>query len=129
MGEWTKEPWCVALAPYDEDEIEVTTEDRERQDVIPICLVKVGYRGPVENEQRANIPRILACVNAMTGIEDPAATMKEVVEVLEAFCPPALSEMEQILWGEISDDEMGSITISCGQMRRARALLAKLGRG
>lgn len=111
----------MALAPYDEDEIEITTEDRERQSVIPICLVKVGYKGAVEDEQRANIPRIIECVNAMTGIEDPAAFMEEVREVF-GFVLDQFDELVNRHYGgdlPVTDEELVTL-------ETARALLAKM---
>ena len=56
-----------------------------------------------------------------------AAFMEEVRGVLEGFCPPQLATLEEALWGDIDDSAPGSMTVTCGQMRRARALLAKMG--
>lgn len=55
-----------------------------------------------------------------------AAFMEEVREVLEGFCPPKLAEIESLLWDGIDDSAHGTMTVTCGQMRRARALLAKI---
>lgn len=59
-------------------------------------------------------------------IDADAAFMEEVREVLEGFCPPKLAEIESLLWDGIDDSAHGAMTVTCGQMRRARALLAKM---
>lgn len=90
MGEWT--------------EGELRLDGDDSMDGVPFIVLVAGEEGsskhryvadvrcqwdgdePVLNaESRANAARILSCWNAMLGIPDPAATMKEVVEVLEAL--------------------------------------------
>jgi hypothetical protein len=80
-------------------------------------------------EMIANAARVSDCWNAMLGIEDPAALMEEVRGVLEDFCPPDQAALEKILWRDLSDDEPGTITIKHGDIKRARALLTKIGGG
>ena len=57
------------------------------------------------------------CVNAMTGIPDPAAIMEEMVEVLGEL----VTLIEAVISGDYKPD-----SFTC---QPARALLAKLGRG
>jgi hypothetical protein len=87
MGDWT--------------EGELRLDGDDSMDGVPFIVLVAGEEGgskhryvadvrcqwdgdePVLNaESRANAERLAACWNAMRGIPDPAATMKDVVEVL-----------------------------------------------
>lgn len=69
--------------------------------------MRVAYPDP---DWEAYAERMTICVNAMTGIPDPAATMKEVREFLRRIVP---------------DDT--SYVFGPAEIVDARALLAKLG--
>ena len=73
MSEWTKEPWL--LSNYDNAAI-------HGLDKIGICDLrhKDGHR---RRNSEANAQRIVACVNAMTGIDDPAGFIKQIKYTLQ----------------------------------------------
>ena len=76
MGEWTKEPWhCddgmrrTAIVDSDGRQVAMATGEAPMHD----------QRGASTSEiQAANAARIVACVNALAGIPDPAAAIEEV---------------------------------------------------
>lgn len=149
MGEWTKGRLVARFFAYGAEKI---AEMRDlgiepvrivgNDGTMPIVLedgdlmasvvmrrqdVKRGERHTAPDSERdANAERLVACWNAMINVKDPAAFMEEVREVLEGFCPPKLAEIESLLWDGIDDSAHGTMTVTCGQMRRARALLAKM---
>ena len=76
MSEWTKEPW------------EVEPEETEEEDVIKGCDItaqgKSIFTVEIDNYcalNEANASRIVQCVNACVGLEDPAAELKRLREV------------------------------------------------
>lgn len=48
----------------------------------------------------------------------------DLLEALRGLCLGS-AEMEQALWGEFSDDQMGTTTFRLGALRNARAAIAK----
>lgn len=82
MSSWTKEPWG-------------------RDPRVTMRVVADGDRGvcstggffnlqrseEVHDENLANAERIVACVNALSGVPDPAALLGEVRAALEALIP------------------------------------------
>lgn len=101
MGEWEKELWREAKHHGGEPhEIDIEAG------VGWFLRVSPGYpfhKFPdpeyAEKYFRANVARFISCVNAMTGIEDPAATMKEVVEVLTKWA--AYDALLRTITGEV----------------------------
>lgn len=97
------------------------SDDRKRIAVVDFHgKAKRGelYRAP-DPEGLANAHRLAACWNVMDGIEDPAATMKEVREVTAE----ALQWMEHV-WER---DNAGQCCSQPMAIHDLRALLAKLG--
>jgi len=78
MSEHTKEPWI-----FTEDEffgLGVHTENYKKR----IAQVSQSSMG-ISEEHRANGKRIVICVNALAGIEDPEAFVKAAKEFREMF--------------------------------------------
>lgn len=113
MSEWEQEPWredrYSGGAPH---EIDIAS-------VGPGWFMRASpgypfddFPNPAEAEKdfRANVARFIACVNALQGIEDPAAFMREVREVLGLI---------------VSDTKDFVIR---GGVSRSRALLDRMGR-
>lgn len=74
------EPW--ALNPYDGGAPEIYGFSHRGQ---TRAIARVLYHnGSEDPEVRANAHRIVACVNALAGIEDPAAAIAAAREALEA---------------------------------------------
>lgn len=71
----TLEPWEVEGQFYDAHRIVDTNG-------VPICQLWYKDESPMPN-QESNAARIVACVNAMAGIDDPETWMKTTKEVLE----------------------------------------------
>ena len=128
MGEWTKGRIKQHLVD------DTALVDESGAFVATTFINEIDYR---ENATRreADAARIFACWNAMTGIPDPAATMKEVVEVAEKLAAVrierAIPEVEATDPWPDSRVLVGydGWELTVGDVRRARALLAKLGRG
>jgi hypothetical protein len=91
VSEHTPEPWTLHKHDHARGEvwlsinrgaIDVTHNVEDGQ----ICAQKYSVLAP--KERQANAYRIVACVNACAGMEDPAATIKE----LRAFAGSILRE-------------------------------------
>jgi hypothetical protein len=94
MGEWTKEPWQQGrlLSTQGTRRLDKTT--RAQWDKEERKRVFANFSAQDEGRSRSFIAafqsegdavRAIACVNALTGIEDPAALMDEALGVLEAL--------------------------------------------
>lgn len=106
--------------------------------------VSVGDNGETGMDRA---PRMIECVNALSGIPDPAATMEEVVEVLKVAQADALRERNDLIESEavwtvpdadgvqypkmetLSADAREELALISKKVERIDALLAKLGRG
>lgn len=96
MGEWTKEPWTARGGEILDaggyaflegaGTYAINRQWLEENDG-HWALHDESHRSMGDGESEAACARAAACVNALAGIPDPAATMKEVVEVLEAVLP------------------------------------------
>lgn len=94
MGDWTK-GLLKARGRFVDATGSVDTWDGPVSSSIIVCEETSANDGEgrvwtTSGTPEANAERIIACWNAMTGIPDPAATMKEVVEVLRKI-PSALN--------------------------------------
>lgn len=90
----------------------------------------------VTSDQRAVIRSMHEpCIAIVVGAgEDPAkvagyarliAAAPDLLTALQAFIPESLKEFEDILWGDKPDDALGTVSIKMGQIRAARAAIAK----
>ena len=53
------------------------------------------------------------------------AAAPDLLAALIPFAPAELQAFEEILWSDYADDEPASLTVSLGDIRRARAAIAK----
>ena len=74
MKQHTPEPWSVS---YCEDSCSIYAADGE---ILTCCRTFDEY-----NEEN-DLPRIIECVNACSGIEDPETTIPELVEACRNLC-------------------------------------------
>jgi hypothetical protein len=85
----TKEPW--RLSDNQPDNIEGVFSDG--------CLRDSWCRDPICSE--ADAARIVACVNACTGMKDPAAEIAKMREALQRIAKPARFYLsEQFKWAQ-----------------------------
>lgn len=79
MSSWTKEPWGrdprVAMR---------VVADGDRGICSTGGFFNLQRSEEVHDENLANAERIVACVNALSGVPDPGALLGEVREVLDA---------------------------------------------
>lgn len=61
-------PWVLIDGDRFQKEKVITTEERLNGGMVPICEMDVDYLGQHGDEQKANVRRIVACVNACEGI-------------------------------------------------------------
>lgn len=152
MGEWTKGPLrndgddevaqgvpCIVLAAGEDC-------GPTHRRVAEVCHQWDGDALVLDAEARANAARIIACWNAMLGIPDPAATMKEVREVLEVAHADAVRERDGLIETEavwtvpdedgvqypkmetLPADVREELALISEKVDRIRALLDKIGR-
>ena len=75
---------------------------------------------PDGEESKANAARVVACVNACEGIDDPAATLAEVRDMLNMLSRMSLDdEIEGGMSGDDACETLGAL------IYKARSILAK----
>lgn len=116
----TPEPWEIAPCCAEDDSLDIVSEyapmpnGTVSANWIAVCEVTDDDEGSWARN-RANAARIVACVNALEGIEDPSAALRDVVSELRwIFC-------ESTDDGAVRRDVLGSIGLA------AKRALAKLG--
>ena len=88
MTKHTPEPWYCAYAEDGPDLMIITTSDRDATTPFPtvaIAEIECGFDDPVGLEQRLNSERIVACVNACTGIPTPALKEGVVIRLVQVI--------------------------------------------
>ena len=110
MGEqtWTKEPWKSRVVPG-------TFSTRIYGDGVAIAKLYVNSGSP----NSVNAARIVACVNAMRDIDDPAAYVARVKRLVEAS-----SAMDTLLGLPCDCDPRDNYTCASCKWRAALADLA-----
>lgn len=124
MMNWTKEPWVV-FPRNSEIYIGIGEETGDG-----ICDGGYGLwrDGP---ERKANAERIVACVNAMAGVDDPVGTMAEFHEMrgalkfIMAFYEPNQRHLDTEAWKHA---EAGARRV-LEKTRYLDALLSRMGGG
>lgn len=70
MSEHTKEPWKYYELEDDRFGVKIPREKKTRYGAEPYAVIG-GFEPEDRNEMKANARRIVACVNACAGIDDP----------------------------------------------------------
>lgn len=119
--QWTKEPW-------ESFEASGVTAVQQAGVFTPPVISWQGFDDSDRTieEHRANARRIVACVNALAGIPDPAAFMAEVREVLASA--PVLFQCGIEYEEECATDDERNTALSTADEIRERidALLAQM---
>jgi hypothetical protein len=89
----TKEPWLYPIIRNTESLMILADDNTKYHRLIPVCLVQHNQQRPILAEDNAR--RIVECVNALTGIENP----KEWVEAQSS----RIAELEEAL-GNLTDE-------------------------
>jgi hypothetical protein len=116
MGEWTKEPWRVEWD--DNGFYHMQAEGRPS----PYLFATGG-------DWDGDMIRAAVCVNAMRGIEDPAALMDEVREVLGPLAAYGKVLRGQLVQADATVIELWDHKITVGQLIAVADLLDKIGGG
>lgn len=117
-----KEPWIV-----DDCHIHpaggrlVIFSDRCESDVIVQVPVEVRRDELLTDTDQANLHRIIACVNACEGIQDPTSALSDAIEALKASEACLRNLLE--IYGEGEEDEWYETTEA---VSKCKAALAKL---
>lgn len=86
-----------------------------------IHIAKVVGRSTTEDEDLANARRIVACVNALEGVDDPESAMRELRGALAAVVSWDAADKAQGFEGDTRYDDLDAAIARC------RAALALLG--
>ena len=65
------------------------------------------------------------CAATVASYAHLIAASPDLLAALQAFMPGGSKELEDILWGDKPDDALGTVSIKMGQIRAARAAIAK----
>ena len=108
-------------APWSTDTSLTTGEPIIRAVEAPdLCLAVFCETDPDGEESKANAARVVACVNACEGIDDPAATLAEVRDMLNMLSRMSLDdEIEGGMSGDDACETLGAL------IYKARSILAK----
>jgi len=68
-------------------------------------IVVAGFGGMTQGQERANLQRTVACVNALAGVPDPAAFVNETLGLLDA------ARHELSLWLDYRQDDQDTARV------------------
>jgi hypothetical protein len=100
----------------------------EHQNFALAAVIRNGLRP--QSEVDFDAARIVACWNAMAGIDDPATFMDDVREILESVAEhDQMAEFCDFWPDEYFFECEGETHLTIGDIRLARALLSRMGGG